>query len=175
MDAEKGEGIELAERYSVSGYPSWILTNAEGDVLDRWAGYGGPDHFTTALGAGLDDPTTVDQKIARFETDPTLVDAEKVARILSSGGDFNQGIEFYLKADKLDPDSDYAYEIFESSMQACRKDQLEIDVVTASRERGPAQRSGDSREQGHGLLLCTVAGGQEGARRLRSAVPDACL
>lgn len=130
VDAEKGEGVDLAERYSVSGYPTWILTNAQGDPLDRWAGYGGPDHFTTALQAGLDDPTTVEQKIVRYEEQATLQDAEKIARILSGSGNFERGIEFYHNAAELDENSDYAYEIFETSVQACRKDVFELEVVT---------------------------------------------
>lgn len=99
-------------------------------MLDRWAGYGGPDHFTTALQAGLDDPTTVEQKIARYEANPNLEDAEKIARILSDGGNYDQGIVYYGLAAELDPDSDYAYEIFEATVQACRKEIFAVERAT---------------------------------------------
>ena len=43
VDAEEGEGIELAEHYDVQGYPTFVYTDADGVVLGEGtsAGYGG--------------------------------------------------------------------------------------------------------------------------------------
>ena len=42
LDAEKGEGIALAKKYAVTGYPTSIYVSAAGDLLHRAVGYGGP-------------------------------------------------------------------------------------------------------------------------------------
>ena len=41
VDAEEGEGEELAEQYDVSGFPTLIYTDAEGEILPEGfsAGY----------------------------------------------------------------------------------------------------------------------------------------
>ena len=36
IDAEKGDGVQIAQRYQVSNFPTFILANAEGEVMDRW-------------------------------------------------------------------------------------------------------------------------------------------
>jgi thiol-disulfide isomerase/thioredoxin len=38
-DAEKGEGIELARRYRVEGFPTLVFVDAEGREIDRIVGY----------------------------------------------------------------------------------------------------------------------------------------
>ena len=39
FDAEKGEGKELAETYSIHGYPTFVFATASGEAMDRWMGY----------------------------------------------------------------------------------------------------------------------------------------
>jgi len=39
IDAEKGEGPELAKKYSVKGYPTIVFTSADGTEIDRIYGY----------------------------------------------------------------------------------------------------------------------------------------
>ena len=46
IDAEKGEGIELAKRYGVSGFPTLVVVDASGDEVDRIVGYRAPEPFT---------------------------------------------------------------------------------------------------------------------------------
>ena len=38
FDAEKGEGIELAKKYAVKGYPTMLILDAEGKELGRLVG-----------------------------------------------------------------------------------------------------------------------------------------
>ncbi|QHV97354.1 thioredoxin family protein [Spirosoma endbachense] len=41
LDAEKGEGIEIAKRYAVSSYPTGLYITSNGDLIHRSVGYGG--------------------------------------------------------------------------------------------------------------------------------------
>lgn len=45
IDAEKGEGIELAKQYKVKGYPTIIFVQADGTEIDRIVGYLKPTQF----------------------------------------------------------------------------------------------------------------------------------
>ena len=38
MDMEKGEGIELAQYYNITAYPTLLFLNARGDIVDRIEG-----------------------------------------------------------------------------------------------------------------------------------------
>ncbi len=39
IDAEKGEGIDLAKKYGVKGYPTIVFANSDGNEIDRIYGY----------------------------------------------------------------------------------------------------------------------------------------
>ncbi|MDT8410880.1 MAG: thioredoxin fold domain-containing protein [Vicingaceae bacterium] len=39
VDGEKGEGIELAKKYSVRAYPTLLFINSSGEIVHRTAGY----------------------------------------------------------------------------------------------------------------------------------------
>ena len=41
IDAEKGEGIEVAKKYTVDAYPTSLYVSANGDLIHRAIGYGG--------------------------------------------------------------------------------------------------------------------------------------
>ncbi|WP_254448803.1 thioredoxin family protein [Spirosoma rhododendri] len=41
IDAEKGEGIEVAKKYAVDAYPTALYVSASGDLIHRAVGYGG--------------------------------------------------------------------------------------------------------------------------------------
>ncbi len=143
MDAEKGKGIELARRYKVAAYPTFLLTTSQGVILDRWAGYEGVDAFTTTLREAVQDPTTVEEKIARYREQPTLGDARRLGRILSEGGDYARGIQYYREAARLDPDRDYAFKIFETTAIGCRHDAFPLDSVTRTAEAALASDTVD--------------------------------
>ena len=64
-DAQDGEGIDVASRYAVRGYPTLVVVDAEGEEIDRIIGY----HALTAFVAEA-------QRIARGEnTLPALMKA----------------------------------------------------------------------------------------------------
>lgn len=50
VNAEKGPGRRVAERYRVNGLPTFLLVNADGDVVRRFEGYKSAEAFLRALG-----------------------------------------------------------------------------------------------------------------------------
>lgn len=50
FDAEKGEGIELAKKYAVKGYPTMLILNSHGEELGRLVGSSRtPEEFVLRL------------------------------------------------------------------------------------------------------------------------------
>jgi len=45
VDGEKGEGLELARKYKVRGYPTLLYIDSEGKVIAQTAGYRNPKQF----------------------------------------------------------------------------------------------------------------------------------
>jgi thiol-disulfide isomerase/thioredoxin len=45
VDAEKGEGVEIAKRYGVNSYPTLVIVDATGEEIDRISGYAPPAPF----------------------------------------------------------------------------------------------------------------------------------
>lgn len=45
VDGEEGEGIDLARKYRIRGYPSLIFVNGNGDVVAQTAGYHNSKEF----------------------------------------------------------------------------------------------------------------------------------
>ena len=45
VDGEKGEGIKLASKYKIKGYPSLIFIDSKGQVIAQTAGYRNPKQF----------------------------------------------------------------------------------------------------------------------------------
>ena len=45
VDAEKGKGIELARKYGVKGYPTFVFINPDGSLTKKTSGYRSPENF----------------------------------------------------------------------------------------------------------------------------------
>ncbi|MBW6489945.1 MAG: thioredoxin family protein [Lentimicrobium sp.] len=45
LDAEKGEGIQLARKYGVRGYPTFVFLNPDGSLAKQSSGYRNPEQF----------------------------------------------------------------------------------------------------------------------------------
>jgi len=86
VDAEKGDGVELAEKFKVPGFPTFVAINSETETIQRWAGYDDADSFIETVAQVVADPTTIDEKIARYETDPTVGDAVALGEYYATSG-----------------------------------------------------------------------------------------
>lgn len=95
IDMEKGEGIELAKKYNVKAFPTYLFVDGNGEVVHRTLGYVEENDFIQfAKDAG--DPnkrlTALKQKFENGEKDPEFLknlagltmynDAEFAARVL---------------------------------------------------------------------------------------------
>ncbi len=101
LDAEKGEGVPLAEQFSVNGYPTYIVLNATGETVDRWMGYDDAEGFLAALQGAANDPSTVAEKLTRYEESPNACDAEKLGDIYSAESESQKAMSMYRAASEL--------------------------------------------------------------------------
>lgn len=74
VDAEKGEGRRLAQRYAVRAFPTILFLSPDGNELDRIQGVFGPEDFVRAGEAILAGKTPIGEALARLgkEWDPAL-------------------------------------------------------------------------------------------------------
>ena len=132
LNSKEGEGVELSEQYKIgSHFPVFILANSSGDVIYRWTGYTGSDHFISSLRRGLLDLTTVDERKARLQSNPSFSDAIFLANHSTETGEHLKAAEYYRQAGSLvtGGSSDYSYEIFENTAKAAWKDMVVFDEV----------------------------------------------
>lgn len=54
IDMEKGEGLDIAQRYSVRAYPTYIFVNGDGELVHRSLGMMPPDKFIEVAQSALD-------------------------------------------------------------------------------------------------------------------------
>ncbi len=131
LDAEKGEGEELAETYDVTGYPTFLLLNAEGATVDRWTGYGDAATFLNTFDIALADPTTVLEKQARFDESPNSHDAEKLGDIYGASNDSELSLSMYRAALELNtgPADKLTEKIFEALYSGFYDENITLDEV----------------------------------------------
>ena len=55
FDMEKGEGIELAKRYSVAAYPTYLFIDGDGDIVHKGLGYIPQEQFLALADAAVSD------------------------------------------------------------------------------------------------------------------------
>jgi tetratricopeptide (TPR) repeat protein len=117
IDGEKGDGPSLEKQNEVKGHPTFIVLNADGAAVGRWSGYSKSDQYIESLNAAVKDPTTFEQKHARFQSKPTAEDAEKLAAFHDSRRETKDAVRFYNEAQKLGagPGKDYRFAIFEAT------------------------------------------------------------
>jgi tetratricopeptide (TPR) repeat protein len=109
VDCEKGEGVKLAEKYEIRGYPTYIAMNGDGDVTDRWIGYEGAEKWSASMLAAKADPRTIIEKEKAFKAEPTIELAKALGSSASTGSDYKAAVGYYEKAIELDPDNATEY------------------------------------------------------------------
>ena len=108
-----GEGVELAKQFKVKGYPTFIVTNADGETIERWADYESPDKFVAAMKKSTTDPTTIAEKRERFEREPTARDASVLGNYHMSREELDEAAGYFETAVDLgDPADGYLYDLF---------------------------------------------------------------
>lgn len=109
IDAEKGEGIALANTYTITAYPTSLYVNSNGDLIQRTVGYAGiPGMLTEAQKAiaAANDPNakvSLSQESADKSRDPVALAAylaERTQQYLPDG----KALDAYLT---LIPEADW--------------------------------------------------------------------
>lgn len=67
IDAEKGEGIEIAKTYKVNAYPTFLLLNPDKSEVARMVGGKQPDGFIAEIERLLDPNSTAEKMKERYE------------------------------------------------------------------------------------------------------------
>jgi thiol-disulfide isomerase/thioredoxin/tetratricopeptide (TPR) repeat protein len=87
VDAEKGEGRKIAQRYMVSGFPTILFLDPLGNEIDRLVAVYPPAPFVTAGKAVLDGRTPLLEALARLKKNWTPGEAVNVAQDLARRND----------------------------------------------------------------------------------------
>lgn len=80
IDAEKGEGIGMANKYKISGYPSVVFADASGKEIERKVGYD-PDlnHYLMEIDRILEGTDVLPKWIESYEKEKSFTSAVKIA------------------------------------------------------------------------------------------------
>lgn len=133
IDAEKGEGKDLAKEFNVKGYPTFVMVNEAGETLDRWIGYE-RSFFIKTMDSALKDLSTIEDKLASYEKKPTAGTADALGRYSSSLKEYVNAVNYYTTAQKIkdEPSDDYTYEIFENTSYGLKGEHFTFEDVLAA-------------------------------------------
>jgi thioredoxin-related protein len=104
IDAEKGEGIALAKKYGVNGYPTILFIHPEGEEIDRILGYVEAKQFLEKVTDCINGRNTLPALLAEVKTrpdDPALHYA--LASKYSERNDAASAASHFKKVIGLDP------------------------------------------------------------------------
>ena len=106
VDAEKGEGVDLAERYHITGYPTVIFVRAAGGEVDRIIGYLPPDRFLEELNRITSGKNTLESIRAEVEENPHDLDASlRYGWKLDDREVYTEAIDVWRKVQLLSKDN----------------------------------------------------------------------
>ena len=101
IDAEKGEGLDVAKKYAVTAYPTSLFVSADGNLIQRTVGYGGikglMDEASKAVDAAKDPkPMSVwDKEFADGKRDAAFL-SNYLAKRAKLGMPNAEALEAYL-------------------------------------------------------------------------------
>ena len=146
IDGEKGEGVEIAKHYNVHAYPSFLLTNSKGELMDRWIGFDDAETFATSLKSATSDPLTFHARKERFSQHPTAADAVKLAELNGYEGNYAEAAALYTRASSLDSSVNHGFEAFQMVAKGAYYNVFPVedvmrhaDAVLASNHTGDMQ------------------------------------
>jgi tetratricopeptide (TPR) repeat protein len=133
INGEKGEGPDLAKKYNVRGWPTFLAVNGDGEVTDRWVGYDGAEKWSATVDAAKADRRTITEKKAAYETEPTLALALALANDASTDFDFKTAVDYLKIARDMDADNagTYTEQIIMSMAYGVRGGAFTFDQVDA--------------------------------------------
>jgi thiol-disulfide isomerase/thioredoxin len=135
-DAERA-GKELAKKFLVGGFPTYVVANANGETLGRWWGFESAEEWTGKFAEVMADPITVAGRATRHEESPNATDAFALARFHETREEYGRADELYTEALALDPAHSEKYEdaLFENAYSAHRDEKIEFSGVVLQADR----------------------------------------
>jgi thioredoxin-related protein len=111
VDAEKGEGIDLAKKYAVNGYPSIIFVDGNGDEVDRIVGYIPAKDFLKKIKEFSEGVNTYGSITKVLKKNPDDVKANYLMgeRIILNEGDNKKAEPYFKKVLEKDKENKLGY------------------------------------------------------------------
>ncbi len=104
IDAEKGEGIELAKKFGVSGYPTVLYVNSDGEEIDRIVGYFPAKEFLPLMKDYVSGKNTMKSLKQTLSTNPDDVEANfRLGKKTADAGNMEEAKKYFDKVVTLDP------------------------------------------------------------------------
>ena len=97
IDAEKGEGPDLAKRFGVRGFPTFVIVDPEGQEVDRLVGFRKPEPFLAELKDIAGEKSFRALKKRATENPDDLDAALDLAEKYQERSDFDQALGLYEK------------------------------------------------------------------------------
>ncbi|MHC1779150.1 MAG: thioredoxin family protein [Bacteroidales bacterium] len=95
IDMEKGEGVELAKKYNVKAYPTFLILDANGNEINRIVGGGEADAFIEKAKKAMDPANNPLAIKAKYESAKTLDNAIDYLEALRSSFLIKEADEFF--------------------------------------------------------------------------------
>jgi tetratricopeptide (TPR) repeat protein len=132
-NGERNTGIDIVKKYRLTGYPCILFLDANGEEIDRVAGFLNAADFLQRLAnvyLGVDTFMSLKQKVTQNPQHPNY--AFKLAVKYNDRGDLNRARELYQKVVELDPQNDSgrlpqaSFQLGNMALQARDLDQAEF-------------------------------------------------
>ena len=157
VDAEaKDGGKELAEEYTIKGYPTFVLANAGGETASRWWGFDSTSEFLEVFDEAMADPTSIAEKRARFESQPTEKDAAILGDYYLTRGEAAEAVSHFETALELgSPEKAYEVDLVLARVIGMEEEVFTVEDLTAAADRALASPH-ISREQRVNVARWTI-------------------
>jgi len=110
IDAEKGEGPDLAQKYNVSGYPTIIFVDYLGTEVDRIVGYFPAAPFLKLMKEIVDGSNSMITLKRKLVENPNDIEANfKFAEKVLNYGNSEEAKTYFRKVMELDKDNQSGY------------------------------------------------------------------
>lgn len=87
IDMEKGEGIDIAKKYNVKAYPTFLILNSEGQEINRVVGKSTAEEFIAKVEAALDPKNSLPGLKAAYEDHKGMTTGMAYALALYQNGE----------------------------------------------------------------------------------------
>ncbi len=96
VDMEKGEGVELAKKYEIKAYPTFLILDADGNEINRIVGIADAGSFVERTKKAMDPSNNPKMIKAKFDSYPNMDNAIAYLESLKESN-FNKEVDLFLE------------------------------------------------------------------------------